>query len=140
MRNALFLALLLFALAAAGCSGPPRDVPPMPSTSCVYLDSGLEYEVTVTQVVEERKAGLLTSQIMLHNNRSRPVVVYVRARYFNAAGREVRSTFGQWTPLPLDKNASRSFSATAPTAEVVRILFELKRASDTSPGPRDRRR
>ena len=130
--------VLLLAIFAVGCE--KRDTQPaLGGTSYVYLNVDLENKLTVVQLVEERKGNLASSQIMLYNNTSQSMTVYVRARYFDVTGREVPSTFGQWTPVVIERKASRPVSAVAPNQSVTRIMFEINTASkDPQPNPKSR--
>ncbi len=135
-RHLAFFVIAILALIAVGCA-PPRSNPPSGS-SYTFVNSSIEGRVTVLQVVEEKRGDLAGAQIMLYNNSKTPVTVYVRSRYFDAAGREVNSTFSQWTPIVIAGRSSRPHSAVAPDRSVTRISFEID-AAKTEPQPSPRK-
>lgn len=136
----LLLSILMFLVSfTTGCN-KRTEYPVYGNTSYVYLNKTLESKVSVVQLVEERNGDLASSQIMLHNNTTKSMTIYVRARYFDAAGREVPSTFSQWNPTIVEGGATRPVTAVAPNTSVIRIQFEINsETKDPEPSPGSKR-
>ena len=85
--------------------------------------------VEVVQVTEGMSADLKDSQIRLKSRMSTPATIYIRARFYDAAGREVVSSFTHWNPVIIAARSEKSYSAAAPSATVTRIKFEIRSSS-----------
>ena len=131
--------LVLVFLTGSGCVAKEQTPTQAQPISFIILNPDLESVISVVQVIERRTGDLKKAQIMIHNSSPRSITVLVRARYYDETGREVRTTFGQWSPLPISGRSSRSFNAVAPDATVTRIHFEIKKQASDSVSPTPKR-
>ncbi|MDZ7814479.1 MAG: YcfL family protein [Planctomycetota bacterium] len=133
------IALVALGIFAAGCTNARQDTTAQFSPDVIFLDHSLAKKLSVVQVTEGESGGLATSQVRLQNLTSRPLKTYIRAKFFDAAGREVPASLSHYNVLLFRGAQEKSYSAVAPNTAVTKIRFEIYSGEGGELRPPDRR-
>ena len=139
MYRLFMLVLVVLAVSLAGCTGSHRDSAEKQNPNVIFLDHSLNKKLSVVQITEGRVGGLVTSQLRLQNLTSRPIKTYIRAKFYDAAGREVPASLSHYNVLLFRGSDEKSYSAVAPTDKVTIIRFEIYSGEKGEVRPPDER-
>jgi uncharacterized protein YcfL len=131
MKPLPLISLLLLCAVSLACSNSTNSSrQPNETANYVFLSRNLAESLNVVQFADSmQSSGLLSAQLLVRNSTSGPVEFEYRAKFFDAANREVRTTFSQWKWHTIHTGSTGALDTVAPDASVVRVKFELRSKS-----------
>ncbi|GAB4151392.1 MAG: hypothetical protein Kow00107_02040 [Planctomycetota bacterium] len=139
MKTATAVLLLLLLGVSVGCSNSGHSDPARLETDDYkFLSRTLANRLRVAQVstMEHDGSGIFSAQMIVQNTTSGTVEFEFRARFYDIANREVRTTFSQWKWASVPAGSSIAIDAVGPDDSVVRAKFELRdRTSEAAINP-----
>lgn len=133
---ATFLCILTAMIMLTGCSTTSNTVVGDGyDTRVFYEDPVTEQRVSIVNVSDMRKDGLLRAVVTLKNNTRRNIRVQYQFQWYDAMGRQVMPTNDVYETVLIQGKDAIPLASAAPRPDVVEFKFKVSLAGRPQRGP-----